>query len=115
MTASHLRKDVYEDFDPKNEPLFFRIGSHGLISFHGSNYNIRKRLSAEQRLNLITCSDYVRIDANCYVNLVKIRKIDGDCICFGPEASGAKRLPVSRRTRQLIRQRLSEMNRNCTS
>jgi hypothetical protein len=112
MEAAHPQRDVYEDFDPKNEPYFFRIGAHGLISFHGGNYHIRKRLSEEQRMHLLTGSDYVKIDAKCYVNLGKIRKIDKDGIYFGPETSGMKRLPISRRMRQLIRRRLSELNKN---
>lgn len=49
MTLTQPSKDMYEDFEPKKDSLFFKIGSQGLISFHGQNYHIRRRLSQEQK------------------------------------------------------------------
>jgi|HigsolmetaAR204D_1030405.scaffolds.fasta_scaffold00596_19 DNA-binding LytR/AlgR family response regulator len=98
----------YEVIDPKKDTLYFRVGSHGLISFHGRNYNIKRRMSAEQRLGLMQDPDFVRVSSDCYANLNKISAIVDDYIYFEDQNPGGKRLPVSKRKQQIIRQLLRE-------
>lgn len=104
MNGALQDKNVYEDFEPKTDTLFFKVDtSHGLISFHGRNYNIKKRLSAAERERLISDAAFVRLDSNCYVNAEKISRMEEDSICFGDTN---KRIPCSKRQMQMIRQKL---------
>ncbi|MBN2984544.1 LytTR family transcriptional regulator DNA-binding domain-containing protein [Cohnella algarum] len=98
----------YEVIEPKRDTLYFRVGSHGLISFHGRNYNIKKRMSSEQRNELMRDADFLRVGSDCYVNLNKISTIADDYLYFGDQGAGCKRLPVSKRKQQIIRQLLRE-------
>ncbi len=109
MNTALQHKDVYEDFEPKADTLFFKVGSHGIISFHGKNYNIKRRMSTEQRTSLTTDASFVQINSDCYVNVDKIRSIESDYIYFGSEKNSSKRVSVSRRKQQLLQQRMSEL------
>lgn len=109
MNTALEHKNVYEDFEPKHDTLFFKVGSHGMISFHGKNYNIKRRMSTEQRSNLTSDASFIQVNADCYVNVDKIRSIESDYIYFGSEMASNKRIPVSRRKQQQIQQRLAEM------
>ncbi|MFC5404006.1 hypothetical protein [Cohnella soli] len=101
MTVALQHKNVYEDFDPRQDTLFFKVGTHGLISFHGRNYNIKKRMSADERNRLIAdSSTFFRVASDCYVNVRNISVIGEQCLFFGDTS---KRLPCSSRKQQLIR------------
>jgi hypothetical protein len=102
MNAALQEKNVYEDFEPRQDTLFFKVGAYGLISFHGRNFNIKKRLSAEERNRLITdTSTFCRVSSDCYVNLIKISVMSDDCLFFG---DSSKRISCSKRKQQMIRQ-----------
>lgn len=105
MNVALQERDVYEDFEPRQDTLFFKVGAHGLISFHGRNYNIKKRLSADERNRLITdTSNFFRVSSDCYVNLHNISVMGDQHIFFGDTS---KRLPCSQRKQQMIRQLLN--------
>lgn len=102
MNVALQEKNVYEDFEPRQDTLFFKVGAHGLISFHGRNYNIKKRLSAEERNRLITdTSTFFRVSSDCYVNVFNISVMSDDFLLFG---DSTKRIPCSKRKQQVIRQ-----------
>lgn len=107
MSLTMQSKDVYEDFDPKKDSLFFKIGSRGQISFHGQNYHIRRRLTPEQKHRLMTDFNFIKIDGNCYVNVQKIRGIAQNCIDFGPTLT-VNRIPVNRKIKAQLKQRLTQ-------
>lgn len=109
MNTALEHKNVYEDFEPRHDTLFFKVGSHGMISFHGKNYNIKRRMSTEQRSSLTSDASFVQVNSDCYVNVDKICSIESDYIYFGSEMTSNKRIPVSRRKQQQIQQRLAEM------
>jgi len=105
MNGAPQNKDVYQDFEPKTDSLYFKVdSSHGLVSFHGRNYNIKKRLSADERKRLTSDAAFFRLDSNCYVNAGKISRMENDSICFGDTN---KRIPCSKRQQQMIRSLLS--------
>lgn len=105
MNAALQQKNVYEDFDPKADTLFFKVGTHGLISFHGRNYNIKKRMSADERNQLIAdTSTFFRVSSDCYVNLRNISSMGDANIFFG---DSSKRVSCSGRKLQMIREKLS--------
>jgi len=97
-------KNVYENFELETDILFFKIGAHGLVSFHGRNYNIRKRMSTEQLSTLTAHTGYFQIKSDCYVNVSKISSIEDDQLFFGQKSGDAKVIPISRRKQQLIRE-----------
>ncbi|MFD1775110.1 hypothetical protein [Paenibacillus rhizophilus] len=104
-------RNVYEDFEVETDVLFFKVGDHDLVIFHGRNYNIKKRMSAEQLNRLLKSSSYFHVQGGVYVNLNKIGSIEDDCIYFGEKGGYAKRIRIPRRKqehiRQLLRSRIS--------
>jgi hypothetical protein len=100
MTVALQEKNVYEDFNPNQDTLFFKVGAHGLISFHGRNYNIKKRMSADERNRLISDKTFFRVSSDCYVNIRNISVIGEHDIFFGDTS---KRLSCSVRKQQMIR------------
>ena len=106
MDGALQDKNVYEDFKPSEDTLFFKVNRmHDLVSFHGRNYNIKKRLSADERKRLVASGSFFRLASNCYVNAGKISGMESDAICFGDTN---KRIPCSRRQQQLILSMISE-------
>lgn len=108
MIVTQEHKDIYEDFEPGRDTFFFKIGSGGLISFHGRNYNIKKLMTAEQRESLIRNSAFLRISSNCYVNVDKISSVEKDRIRFVDQTAGSKMVSVPPWKKQLLHNRLSE-------
>ncbi|MDF2921893.1 MAG: hypothetical protein K0R57_807 [Paenibacillaceae bacterium] len=108
MILASEHKDIYEDFQPDRDTFYFKLGSGGLISFHGRNYNIKKLLTAEQRESLIRNSAFLRITSNCYVNVDKISSVEKDCIRFIDHSAGSKMVSVPRWKKQSLHQRLSQ-------
>jgi DNA-binding LytR/AlgR family response regulator len=107
MNLAVVEKDMYEEFEPKKDSLFFKVGEQGLISFHGSNYNIKKRVSTLEKKNLLSDDAFLRITGNCYVNVEKVTTIINDCLYFGETTNGSKSLPVSKRQQEIIKQLIS--------
>jgi hypothetical protein len=104
MNVALQEKNVYEDFEPRQDTLFFKVGAQGLISFHGRNYNIKKRLSADERNKLLTDSaTFFKVSSDCYVNVRNISIMGEHHIFFGDTS---KRLSCSQRKQQMIRQLL---------
>jgi hypothetical protein len=100
MNITMQRRDVYEDFNPEADAIFFKLGSHGLISFHGRHYHIKKRLSAEERNRLLADSrTFFKVSSDCYVNVKSIASIGQDFLLFD---DSAKRLPCPKRKQQLL-------------
>lgn len=105
MNVAMQAKNVYEDFDPKADTLFFKVGTHGLISFHGRNYNIKKRMSADERNQLIAdTGTFFRVSSDCYVNIRNISSMGQAHIFFG---DSSKRVSCSQRKLQMIREKLA--------
>ncbi|MDT3425607.1 DNA-binding LytR/AlgR family response regulator [Paenibacillus forsythiae] len=98
--------NVYEDFEVETNVLFFKVGNHDLVIFHGRNYNIKKRMSAEQLGRLLKSPSYFHVQGEVYVNLNKISSIEDDFIYFGEKGAYAKRVHIPRRKQEAIRQLL---------
>ncbi|WP_068786114.1 LytTR family transcriptional regulator DNA-binding domain-containing protein [Paenibacillus phocaensis] len=96
MNVGLEERGVYEDLNPY-ETYFFKIGAHGLVCFHGRNYSIKQRLSAEQTSKLISDPRFYRISTNCYVNLSQISEIRDNVVWFRDERHGIKTIHVPRR------------------
>ncbi|MUT67791.1 LytTR family transcriptional regulator DNA-binding domain-containing protein [Paenibacillus sp. NEAU-GSW1] len=104
MNATLSEKNVYEDFELESDVLYFRIGSFGLVSFHGRNYNIKKRMTADEIKQLTQEKSFYQVNSHCYINIGKIKSIAGGVIYFGAEYSESKQVPVPRRKQYVIQQ-----------
>jgi hypothetical protein len=84
MNAALETRVINEDFDfeLEREILYFRMGHHGLVSFHGKNFNVKRRLSAEQLQQIIADGAFFKVNADCYANLNKIKVIKDNRIYF---------------------------------
>ncbi len=100
--------DLYEQFEPKKDSLFFRIGAPNLISFHGRNYQIKKRITADQMKSLIDDSSFIRVSPDCYVNVNRVTAVENDCLFFQEKTYGQNRMPVSRKMQEIIRERIGQ-------
>lgn len=87
-------RNVYEDFVVETDILFFKTGTHGLVSFHGRNYNIKKRMSAEQLHSLLSGKKFYNVGGNCYVNVDKATDVEQGIVYFGEKAPSAKVLRI---------------------
>lgn len=103
MSSLLEARNVYEDFEVETDILFFKVGDHDLVIFHGRNYNIKKRMTAEQLNRLLLSSSYYHVYGGCYVNLNKISSIEEDCVYFGEKGLYAKNVRVPRRKQESIR------------
>ncbi|MBH5317399.1 LytTR family transcriptional regulator DNA-binding domain-containing protein [Paenibacillus sp. GSMTC-2017] len=112
MNVAQHERDVYTNFDLESDVLYFRIGGQGLVSFHGRNYNRKKKLSAGEIQQLKKKNTYFQISSNCFINITKIKSIASKTIYFGSEHSDAKHLPVNRRKRSVIEQLFIQRMKN---
>lgn len=101
--------NLYEQFEPRTDCYFFRIGSHGQICCHGRNYTIKKRMTAEQVAALTKDAAFVRVSSDCYVNVSKITYLSGDTVYFGEGPALNHMLSVPKRKQHLIRQSISHL------
>lgn len=103
MSVALEFRNPYEDMKIAEDVLFFKLGAPGLVCFHGRNYNIKKRMSAEQVERLIGDTGFYKVNSECYVNVSKISTIEDDCLFFGEMGPESKRLPISKRQQQALR------------
>ncbi|MGG4553739.1 LytTR family transcriptional regulator DNA-binding domain-containing protein [Paenibacillus sp. FSL W8-0186] len=109
MNVGLEEKNVYEALDP-HDAYFFKVGGHGLVCFHGRNYSIKKRLSADQTSKLISDPSFYRVSTNCYVNLNKVTDIQDNVLLFRDQIHGIKTINVPRRNLEQIKRLLPERN-----
>ncbi|MFC5447139.1 LytTR family transcriptional regulator DNA-binding domain-containing protein [Paenibacillus aestuarii] len=74
--------NTYENFELAKDIMYFRVGDRGLVSFHGKNYHIKKRLSSDQMNELISDNFFFKVNTDCYVNLKKIMRIQDGRVYF---------------------------------
>lgn len=112
MNAVLSERNVYEDFELESDVLYFKLGMQGLVSFHGRNYNIKRRMTAEQIAQLTNESSFYQISSNCYINIGKIKTIADGTIYFGSDISESKQVSVNRRKQYVIQKLFSQRASN---
>jgi|GEM_PF-476738 len=105
-------RNVYEDFDLQTDILFFKLGNQGLVSFHGKNYNRKKRMSAAEVEQLVHQKGFYRISSNCYINIAQIKSITSGTISFGSDCAESKQVNVNRRKQYVIQQLFTQWSAN---
>jgi DNA-binding LytR/AlgR family response regulator len=106
MHAELKEQTVYEALEP-HDTYFFKLGSHGMVCFHGKNYSLKKTLSPEQITALLADPAFYRVSNQYYANVSKVYAIQGNTLLFRDEFHGIKTLPASRRAVEEIRRRKS--------
>jgi DNA-binding LytR/AlgR family response regulator len=97
MNVALENRNMYEDFVLEQDILYYRTGHHGLVSFHGKNFNVRRRLSSEQLQNILSEGTFYKVNTDCYVNIMKIQAIKDSRVYFESyDPDDAKCVPVSR-------------------
>ncbi|MEK3734478.1 MULTISPECIES: hypothetical protein [Paenibacillus] len=114
MKHASQSRNVYEDFVVETDILFFKTGSHGLVSFHGRNYNITKRMTAEQLRGLLSDKTFYPVYSNCYVNVRKITALEQGVAYFGEMAPSAKRLRIPRWKQEAIKRLMGSVEQFAT-
>ncbi len=104
VNATLSERNIYEDFDLDADILYFRTGTQGLVSFHGRNYNIKKRMTAEQLQELIHHQGFYAVGGGCYININKIKTIDSGNIYFDSDIADSRQMAVNRRKQYVIQQ-----------
>jgi len=94
----------FTDFELEKEILFFKMGSDGLVSFHGHKFNRKLQLSNAELTDLLQREVFYPISSNCYINLHKIKAVVSGMVYFGGEYSDSKMIPINKRTEMKLKQ-----------
>ena len=105
-------KNTYEDFVLEKDIMYFRVGEHGLVSFHGKNYHIKKRLTTEQFQEITTNSSFFKVNTDCYVNTGKIIQIQDGKVFFEIKGADSKFASITKlrqhRLKEIVQQHKME-------
>ncbi len=112
MSVALSERNVYENFDQESDVLYFKLGSQGLVSFHGRNYNKKKSMSVEEVRSLMKEKNYFQISSDCFINLSKIRSVADGTVFFGSQHTDCKKLHVNRRKQYAIEQVYRQFSHN---
>ncbi|NEW04611.1 hypothetical protein GK047_01050 [Paenibacillus sp. SYP-B3998] len=89
-------KNTYEDFILQKDIMYFRVGERGLVSFHGKNYHVKKRMSSEQILEITSDIVFFKANTDCYVNTRKIIHIQDGKVYFETKGSESKHTTITK-------------------
>jgi hypothetical protein len=116
MNVTLETRNIYEDFVLEMDILYYRMGNHGLVSFHGKNFNVHRRLTQEQLQKMVTEGTFFKVNNDCFVNLTKINTIKDGRVYFESYSDDAKCVTVSKpklhRLKELLVQHGSNRNLN---
>lgn len=96
MNVALDTKNTYEDFILQKDIIYFRIGDHGLVSFHGKNYHVKKRMSSEQIHEITSDTLFFKVNTDSYVNTRKITNIQDGKVFFEIKGSDSKYVTITK-------------------
>jgi hypothetical protein len=112
MNVALDAKNTYEDFILQKDIMYFRVGEHGLVSFHGKNFHIKKRMSTEQMLEITSDATFFKVNTDCYVNTRKIIQIQDGKVFFELTGAESKSATITKlrqyRLKEIWQQRKTE-------
>jgi hypothetical protein len=113
MNVALEARNSYEDFVLEKDIMYFRIGEHGLVSFHGKNYHIKKRMSTEQIQDITSDSSFFKVNTDCYVNTRKIILIQDGKVFFEIKGAESKLVSITKlrqhRLKEIMQQYKTEV------
>jgi DNA-binding LytR/AlgR family response regulator len=108
MNLTLETRNVYEDFALEKDILYYRMGNYGLVSFHGRNFNVRRRLTQEQLQKMVTEGTFFKVNNDCFVNLTKIKTIKDSRVYFESYSDEAKFVTISKHTHYRLKELLAQ-------
>ncbi|MEW9700001.1 LytTR family transcriptional regulator DNA-binding domain-containing protein [Paenibacillus sp. SI8] len=112
MNVALDMKNTYEDFVLQKDIVYFRVGERGLVSFHGKNYHIKKRMSTEEIVEITSDLDFFKVNTDCYVNTRKISQIQDNKVFFELKGAESKYVTITKlrqyRLKEIWQQRKTE-------
>jgi hypothetical protein len=112
MTVALETRNSYENFVLEKDIMYFRVGEHGLVSFHGKNFHIKKRMSTEQIIEITTGGAFFKVNTDCYVNTHKIVQIQDGKVFFEVKGADSKYTSVTKlrqyRLKEIVQQHKAE-------
>jgi DNA-binding LytR/AlgR family response regulator len=115
MSVELERKRSFDEFKMEQDILYFKVGDHGLVSFHGKNFNIKKRMSSQEFEQLKSNASFFRANTTCYINLEKIDAVQDGRVLFDATNPEGKSVMVTRLRENRLKEifaRHSSANRN---
>jgi hypothetical protein len=98
---------TYEDFVLEKDILYFRVGDHGLVSFHGKNFNLKRRVATDQLNKMIVNSSFFKVNMDSYANINKIYLIADGKVFFNPRTPDTKSIVVTALRQASLKELLS--------
>lgn len=108
MNVGVKETNLYESCE--KDSYYFKIGRLGFASFHGRNYHIRKRITAEQLNSYLASGQFVKVSSGCYINMSKASSLTDGKLRFEQGGIDSKELPIPRWKQQHIKNLLSKRN-----
>jgi hypothetical protein len=96
MNVALENRNIYEDFVMEKDILYFRVGDQGLVSFHGKNFNLKKRVSTEQMSKLVEDDFFFKANTDCYVNLKKVEGVRDNKVIFNQRDADSKHVIITK-------------------
>ncbi|MDD9269749.1 LytTR family transcriptional regulator DNA-binding domain-containing protein [Paenibacillus sp. GCM10023248] len=112
MTVALETRNSYEDFVLEKDIMYFRVGEHGLVSFHGKNFHIKKRMTTEEITEITTGGTFFKVNTDCYVNTKKIVQIQDGKVFFELKGADSKFTSITKlrqyRLKEIVQQHKAE-------
>ncbi|MBP1995660.1 LytTR family transcriptional regulator DNA-binding domain-containing protein [Paenibacillus eucommiae] len=96
MNVALENQNTYDEFVLEKDILYFRVGAHGLVSFHGKNFNVKRRLSTEQLDKMLSDSAFFKVNTDCYANLHKVEAVQDSRVCFDSKSPTSKSVSITK-------------------
>jgi hypothetical protein len=107
MNVALETMSTYEDFVLEKDILYFRVGDHGLVSFHGKNFNVKRRVATDQLNKMVVNSNFFKVNTDCYSNIRKIDLISDGKVFFNPRTPDTKSIVVTALRQPSLKELLS--------
>jgi hypothetical protein len=112
MQSALDKERAFEEFVLERDILYFRIGDHGLVSFHGRNFNWRKRYSSDELQRMLSNQTFFQVNTDCYVNTGKISAVKEGSVLFDTGDSEGKSVMITKlrqgRLKDILTRRLAK-------
>jgi hypothetical protein len=108
MNVALETRNTYDDFTLEKDILYFRVGDHGMVSFHGKNFNVKKRMSTDQFTQLIADVTFFKVNTDCYANIKKVDSIQEGKVCFISHTPESKSVMITKLRQNRLKEFLSQ-------
>ncbi|MFC0211359.1 hypothetical protein ACFFK0_02645 [Paenibacillus chartarius] len=107
MHVAPDKERAFEEFVLERDILYFRVGDHGLVSFHGRNFNWRKRFSTEELRKVTSQQAFFQVNTDCYVNTARVSVIRDGCVYFDTGELDGKSVMITKLRQSRLKDMLS--------